>query len=222
MEQSGVLPMANLPVQCLEAQAVEIRQMFGANPETQNKLEPEDQEELEEAELWAAQLAAEAGEAAINAASSEIDLELTASLELDNDGGVPDEVDFVEIELLDYIKNSQELLDQAGTVEEKQTAAAEVLTGYFDSTMKTQYQLLPPGESRISAQDMAFSIDIDSVMASFQAIDPWPFELQAEVQLYAVGPFERRQIGTSKFRIDPSDQPGENNLNWGYRVSLPD
>lgn len=213
--------MAELPVQSLEAQASEIEQLFKAHPDIGLELDgPEDQDELDDAERWIAQLAEEAHEAAINTASSDIEHELAGSMDLDNDWRPPEEVELIPIELSEYVATHQENLDEASGLEEKQQVAAQILTGYLDPTMTQQYQINPPVEGQITSRDIAFSLDIDSVMASFQATDSWPFTMEAEVQLYAVGPFERRQIGTSKFRIDPSDEQGVNRLNWASRVRL--
>jgi len=213
--------MANLPVQSLEAQASEIEQLFNAHPDIEQQLAgPEDQDELEEAERWIAQLAEDAHEAAINTASSDIENELVGSINLDNDRRPLENVDLIPIGLSEYVATHQKNLDEARGPEERQQMAAQVLTGYLDPTMTQQYHISPPAEGQIASRDMAFSLDIDSVMASFQATDSWPFIMEAEVQLYAVGPFDRRQIGTSKFRIDPSDEQGANTPNWAYRVRL--
>lgn len=180
-----------------------------------------EQDGLEDAVNWAETQATLLQDAAIQRYEADIEDELTESLKLDPDEAMQDldAIMFEPISPLQYVTQYEDELDRANLSAYRQSIAGQILTGYTDPSRNTQHKICSFPEGEVEPADLIYSIDIDSVMATFQATDPWPFRPIHDVQIYPVGPYDRRHIGTSKFRMDPSDIPGSNQLDWERRVS---
>jgi hypothetical protein len=177
--------------------------------------------QIQDALNQAEQDAEAAAQAAIIAAEEDLEEELQAALRLDDTVQDSSEANKMPIGLLGYVNHQEEAFHRCNDQREEEAVAAQVLTGYIDSTREAMHAITGPPDREVSANELVFSVDIDSYWATFQAVDAWPFREQQEVQIYVVGPFHRRFIGTSKFRIDPSDQMGSNKLEWNERVCSP-
>jgi len=157
---------------------------------------------------------------AIRDASAQLEDELEDNMDLGNDI-IPHQVTYVDVTIDDYVARYETLLARPGpgnTQQHKHATAASILSGYVDASRLEQDRLIvqndPDTELRLS--HFVGSVDVDSVWATFQADDPFPFSTTEEFQIYPVGPFHMRQVGTSKFRVDPSEHG--NNNNWSARV----
>lgn len=182
------------------------------------QIEPS-QDELDDVAHWAETEAALAHDRAIRLHEGDIEDELEESLQLDAEVQDPDEVMYEPISLGAYVLSYTEKLRQADLPANRQAVAAQILTGFTNASRDTLHKIGSFQEGEVAPRDLVYSIDIDSEMATFHATDPWPFRPTPDVQIYVVGPYDRRQVGTSKFRIDPSDRQEDNRLDWGLRVS---
>jgi hypothetical protein len=153
---------------------------------------------------------------AIREASTQLDDELQDDINLGDDL-IPNEVIYEDVSIDDYVTRYETLLAHPeNTQEHRQAIAASILSGYADATRQIQDRLIVENDTQLRLSDLVASVDVDSVWATFQAGDPFPFGMEEEFQIYPVGPFHMRQIGTSKFRIDPAERG--NNNNWSARV----
>jgi hypothetical protein len=202
-----------------EAEPTE-EQIQDAHMQTEEDAEPTE-EQIQEAHIQVEEYAEAATQAAIIAAEEDLEEELQAGLRLDDTVQDSSETSKILIGLLGYVNQYDDEFGRCRDQRKEESIAAKVLTGYIDSTRETMHAISRPPEDEVSASELVFSVDIDSYWATFQAVDGWPFIGQQEVQVYAVGPFHRRFIGTSKFRIDPSDQMGSKNWDWKERVCSP-
>jgi hypothetical protein len=215
----GVLPCVDIQEALPDVQ-MEI-DVEDNNPELDTEMEINPSPEtVEEATFFAERDASDAHMAALERTASDIEEELQHSLNLNDELPAPGEISQKPITLTQYTVLYEQGLYRASNLREKQGVAAQILTGYVSESRNSQHYIRSFTEGTILPSDLIYSIDIDSVMASFQATDPWPFLPRDDIQVYVVGPFDKRQIGTSKFRIDPSDQPRSNEQRWEHRVSF--
>jgi hypothetical protein len=180
---------------------------------------PLTEEQEREALGLAEQAAAQAQEDGVRSASEDIDNELRESVGADNEEPEPDiSIHQERVSLSTYVKHYERKLIRDTLPERLRGVAAEILSGYTNSTKSTQFHINSFKKDSIGPQDCRYTVDVDSIMASFQPTDPFPFLQTANVQLYPIGRFDRRIVGTSKFTLCPSDEEGVNNLSWDDRV----
>lgn len=214
--EDQVSRLVALPMATIEQEMTDPEIAADQTP-TRAEVEP-DEEDLAAATHSADIEAENAAQLAIRDASTQLDDELQSDIDLGGDI-VPDEVAYTDILIDDYVTKYETLLAQPGnTQEHKQTIAASILSGYTDATRQIQDRLLVDNVTDLRLSHFVCSVDVDSVWATFQADDPFPFGMEEEFQIYPVGPFHMRQIGTSKFRVDPSERG--NNNNWSARVCV--
>ena len=163
---------------------------------------------------WAAAAAGLAEAASLEAAAIEIAREDAAKL-------APDEATCSEpptnedIQLGDYV-NFYEQIFPSSSPAHNYKISRSILTGLKPDAVNISHRIQDPPEHQLKAyRDLCFGLDIDSAWASFRAKDGWPFIDSCSVQIYAIGPWTRRAIGSSKFRIDPGDGTC---LDWRIRV----
>jgi hypothetical protein len=217
--KSGVLAAVDLESFLPEVQMEIDVESDNPEPDERGEINP-DPESVEEATFFAERDASDAQTAALQRAASEIEEEYEHSLNLNDEVPNPEEIAIQPIGLNQYVELYEGALQRASSLREKQGVAAQILTGYVSESRNAQHQIRSFRGGTLLPLDLTYSIDIDSVMATFQATDPWPFQPRDDIQIWPVGPFDRRQVGTSKFRIDPSDRPGSEELRWGLRVSF--
>jgi hypothetical protein len=161
----------------------------------------------------------EAQNASIERASEEIEDEVQGLLDSDEESISDRIVELVQFDLPGYVSFYETQLRNANnSPARKETVAACILTGWMDERENKRAHVHIGDTHQMNIGEAVFSIDVDSIMASFQALDPFPFKNEDTFQMYPVGPFHRRQIGTSKFRIDSAEQGS--NMNWQSNVGL--
>jgi hypothetical protein len=181
--------------------------------------QPLTEEQQREACEFAEEQAAQAQADGVREASEDIEDELRESVSVDADEPEPAiSIPLEPISLSHYTRFYQGKLTREVEPARRRGVAAELLSGYTDSTKTKQYGIKAFPQGYVTPQDCQYTIDVDSIMASFQPTDPFPFRQTANVQLYPIGRFDRRVVGTSKFTICPSDEQGVNNLSWNDRV----
>jgi hypothetical protein len=211
--QDQVPRLVALPMSTIDQEMADPE--IATNQITTVEVEP-DEEDLAAAAHDADIEAETAAELAVRDASTQLDDELQDDINLGDDI-IPEEVIYTPIPIDEYVTKYETLLAQRGnTQEHRQTIAASILSGYADATRRRQDKLVVENDTELRLSHFVCSVDVDSVWATFQADDPFPFGMEEEFQIYPVGPFHMRQVGTSKFRVDPSEQG--NNNNWSARV----
>ncbi|PVF90907.1 hypothetical protein CPB86DRAFT_803214 [Serendipita vermifera] len=188
--------------------------------ESEDTERPPDDDQLQEVIHQYTVGAIEHADDAAEQALDEIDDEVQQAYGLAEYPETTSSVDLRDCDIVDYVDDSILCLSNGIQSDDSlQAAAASVLTGYTDSTMRERMNLTVTSEERTCGpEDLTFNVDIDSIHASFLADDPWPFHSSQAIEMWPVGPYHRRQIGTSKFRIDPN-YPG-NNLDWNARIPI--
>jgi hypothetical protein len=181
-----------------------------------------DEETLENAVHRSIEEAIQHANEAVRDASQDLEDEVSSMVDREGDIDMPDGLELESCDIEEYVSTGLDSLahhrDQRPTCH-TQDAAASVLTGFVDREMRKRVRLTVEEEDRrFDLTTCSFNLDIDSAHCSFSLTDNWPFKSTERVQLWPVGPFSRRQIGTSKFRIDPSGEGTE--LNWNQRVNI--
>jgi hypothetical protein len=209
----GIVRLVALPMPCIEREMADPEIVIN---QIDREVEP-DGEDLAAATHDADIEAENAAQLAVRDASAQLDDELQEDVNLGDDL-IPDEVIYTDVLIDEYVTRYETLLARPGITEaQRHTIAASVLSGYADASHRNQDRLIVESDQTgLRLSRLVCSVDVDSIWATFQAHDPFPFRMDEEFQIYPVGPFHMRQVGTSKFRVDPSERG--NNNNWSARV----
>lgn len=164
-----------------------------------NDKEP-DTEELQEAMNLLETEALDAHEDAIQQASQlsrdEMENNNNAhATEPDADASISEDID-----IEDYIAYYQDFQQLPEDMQDE--VARNILTGHKNKAENLFHHItvVSNDDRKVALRDVMFNIDIDSAHGSFTPDNEWIFS-HVDCEIWPIGPFHRRMVGTSKFGI---------------------